>query len=92
MPQLSDRIRCSAACLAISLSLATTALAGDWSSFRGDSSLSGVANEVLTPPLGLAWTFSIDEGSESSPAIAGETVYVDADGKPRGASETGMPR
>jgi outer membrane protein assembly factor BamB len=50
--------------------------AGDWSSFRGDSALSGVATDALEVPLTPVWTFSIDLGSESSPAIAGGRVYV----------------
>ena len=48
---------------------------GDWTQFRGGPALSGVAADPLPARLALAWTFEAEDGVESSPAIAGGTVY-----------------
>lgn len=50
--------------------------AADWTSFRGDAALSGVAREPLPAGLEPLWTFEAADGFEGTAAIAGGTVYV----------------
>src|SRR6185503_12013412 len=50
--------------------------AADWTQFRGDAALTGVATDALPAAPALAWTFEAGEEVQSTPAIAGGTVYV----------------
>ena len=50
--------------------------AEDWSLFRGDPQLTGVAGEVLEVPLAPRLTLQVGEGTESTAAILDGTVYV----------------
>jgi outer membrane protein assembly factor BamB len=62
-----------AALLVLASSLPATA---DWTQFRGDAALTGVATDALPATPALAWTFEAGDSVESTPAIAGGTVYV----------------
>lgn len=55
----------------------------DWPLFRGDAEMQGVAREVITAPLELAWAYEppVEEGKrrppiEASPIIADGVIYV----------------
>ena len=50
----------------------------DWSSFRGNPQLTGVATGGLAENLELLWIFEAEDGIESTTAIAEGTVYVGA--------------
>ncbi len=66
---------------AILLLLASALPAGaDWTQFRGNAALTGVAEDALPSALTLAWTFEASEGVESTAAIAGGSVYVGSRG------------
>ncbi len=58
------------------LILAQAAQAGDWPMFRHDAAHTGVADEAVEPPLELLWTFEIEEGVYSSPAVLDGFIYV----------------
>ena len=68
------RLRAVAGLLA-TLALALPA-AADWTSFRGDAALTGVAREALPTALKPLWTFEAADGFEGTAAIAGGTVFV----------------
>ena len=48
----------------------------DWSSFRGNSQLTGVADTELPENLHLLWTFQAGDMIESTAAVVDGTVYV----------------
>lgn len=48
----------------------------NWPLFRGDPQASGVAQAALPEQLALRWTFSADDGFESTPVVAGGTAYL----------------
>ena len=52
--------------------------ADDWTSFRGNPQLTGVAAGVFPDNPQLLWTFKAGEGIESTAAISAGTVYVGA--------------
>lgn len=54
------------------------AAAPQWPQFRGNPALTGVAAELLRPPLKVLWSFEAGETIESSAAVADDTVYVGA--------------
>ena len=56
--------------------LSSTASAADWPMFRHDPAHSGVADEVVEPPLELLWKYKTGNKVISSPAISGGIVYV----------------
>ena len=58
------------------LLLGTLPAFADWAQFRGDAALTGVATDALPAAPALVWTFEAGDGVESTPAIAGGTVYV----------------
>ncbi|MBC8104662.1 MAG: PQQ-like beta-propeller repeat protein [Cytophagales bacterium] len=51
--------------------------AEDWPVYRGDAQHSGVATEVVQPPLSLLWRFTgaPQPGNTSSATVVGETAY-----------------
>ncbi len=49
---------------------------GDWSSFRGNPLMTGVAKEALPAPLKQLWHYQTKSGVKSTAAIVGDTVYV----------------
>ena len=51
----------------------------DWSSFRGNAQLTGVAEAALSDSLELAWTFETGGAVVSSPVIHDGRVYVGSD-------------
>lgn len=51
----------------------------DWTRFRGDARLTGVAACVLPEKLERLWQFKVAEPIESTAAIVGDTAYVGAD-------------
>ena len=66
------------------LSLAGIALAQDpeskdWPLFRGSPDMRGVAKEVISAPLELAWSTEIGRSVMATPVIAGGRVYVGAE-------------
>ena len=63
--------------LVLLLSIANATL-GNWTSFRGNPQLTGVADSELPDNLQLLWTFQSDDMIESTAAVAGGTVYVGA--------------
>lgn len=55
----------------------------DWPLFRGDAEMQGVAKEVISSPLELAWSYEppVEEGKrrppiEASPIVADGVIYV----------------
>jgi outer membrane protein assembly factor BamB len=48
----------------------------DWSTFRGDARLTGVAGSSLPDDMKVIWTAEIGEGIESTAAIVNDVVYV----------------
>ena len=50
--------------------------AGDWPVFRGNASQTGVADSDLPDKLAVRWSFKGQASIESSPIIAGATVFV----------------
>ena len=52
--------------------------ADDWTSFRGNPQLTGVAAGDFPDNPQLLWTFKAGEGIESTAAISAGTVYVGA--------------
>jgi len=69
--------RASARTAAALLLLACALPAGaDWTQFRGNPALTGVASDALPAAPALAWTFEAGGEVESTAAIAGGTVYV----------------
>src|SRR5689334_18849187 len=57
-------------------SAAETIASGEWSQFRGNPQLTGVAPTSLPANLKLLWTYEAGDSIESSAAIAGGAVYV----------------
>src|SRR5260221_12027676 len=55
---------------------AETAAPGEWTQFRGNPQLTGVATSSLPTNLTLLWTYEAGDSIESSAAIAGGAVYV----------------
>jgi len=51
----------------------------DWTMFRGERQLRGVAGSDLPRLLAVRWTFESNEAFGSTAAIAGNTVYVGCD-------------
>src|SRR5437762_10971086 len=49
---------------------------GNWTQFRGNSRLTGVALDAPPDSLNLRWTYEAGESIESSAAIVDGTVYV----------------
>jgi outer membrane protein assembly factor BamB len=49
---------------------------GNWSQFRGNARLTGVAESAPPPTLSLRWTYDAGEAIDSSPAIADGAVYL----------------
>lgn len=62
--------------LALALATLATSARGDWPTFRGDATLTGVAADALPEALAPAWTFEAGDAVEGTAAIAGGTVYV----------------
>jgi len=58
------------------IATAETAIAGEWSLFRGDSALTGESSEVLPAPLTLAWKLEMIGPIVATAAIANESVFV----------------
>ncbi|MBU4222272.1 MAG: PQQ-binding-like beta-propeller repeat protein [Euryarchaeota archaeon] len=56
--------------------LPTLSSAADWPMFRHDAAHSGIADEVVEPPLELLWKYRTDGRIYSSPAVSGGVVYV----------------
>jgi len=52
---------------------------GDWSMFRGNAQLTGVAPGSLGDDLKVRWKFEAGEAVTSTAAIVGDTVYVGSD-------------
>ncbi len=52
------------------------AAGGDWTSFRGDARLTGVAPQPLPDDLAVLWTFEVEDGIESTAALVDGVVYV----------------
>jgi len=52
--------------------------ADDWTSFRGNPQLTGVAAGVFPDNPQLLWTFETGEGIESTAAVSAGTIYVGA--------------
>ena len=63
--------------LVLLLSIANATL-GNWTSFRGNPQLTGVADSELPDNPQLLWTFQSDDMIESTAAVADGTVYVGA--------------
>src|SRR5260221_10826107 len=61
------------------LACACPALAADWPMFRGNPALTGVTPGKLERKLPLLWTFNTTKPVKSSPAIAGDHVFVGSD-------------
>jgi len=56
--------------------------AAEWSIFRGDSNLSGIANGVIPDEPSLLWTFQAGAGIVSTPVMGSGRAFVGAtDGK-----------
>ena len=55
---------------------AEAAVSAEWRLFRGDSALTGVSEEVLPPPLALAWKLELTGPIVATAAIANGTVYL----------------
>src|SRR6266581_1136389 len=49
---------------------------GEWTQFRGNPQLTGVAASSLPANLKLLWTYEAGDSIESSAAISGGAVYV----------------
>ena len=62
--------------LLLSMLCARAQQAGDWASFRGNPSMTGVAVGTLTPPLKQRWCHEAGSGVESTAAIVGDFAYV----------------
>lgn len=60
------------------LFLSTHAALANWTSFRGNPQLTGVADSKLPDKLELLWTFKIKDMIESTVTIADGIVYVTA--------------
>ena len=56
--------------------MAWPAGAGDWSVFRGDARLSGVARDPLPDKLEPLWVFEAEEGFESAATIQSGQVFA----------------
>jgi len=52
------------------------AVQAQWTSYRGDALQSGVAREVLAPPLRLNWQIDAGDSVEATAVVSGKTVYV----------------
>ena len=63
--------------LLLLLSIANATL-GNWTSFRGNPQLTGVADSQLPDTLQLLWTFQAGDMIESTATVADGTVYVGA--------------
>lgn len=61
--------------IVVSAVVASSAFA-DWSSFRGDAALTGVATGELSAALEPLWTFEAGDGIESTAAVADGKVYL----------------
>jgi outer membrane protein assembly factor BamB len=72
----------------------TEAARSEWSQFRGNPRLTGVADASVSADLKLAWTYEAGEPIESSAAIAGGVAYVGSESGELHAVElaTGKPR
>lgn len=67
-------------CFFLTLAQQQTAIAGeDWSMFRGDAGLTGVAASKLPDKLAVLWKFEIQEPITSTAAIVDGVVYFGAD-------------
>ncbi len=51
----------------------------DWASYRGDSSLTGVAVGSLPEAFEVRWVFDTGKAIVSSPVVAGGVVYIGSD-------------
>ena len=60
------------------LLLASHATLGNWTSFRGDPQLTGVADSELPENPQLLWTFQAGDMIESTAAVVNGTVYIGA--------------
>src|SRR2546425_10194728 len=54
--------------------------AADWTQFRGNARLTGVAAAALPSTLSLRWAYKVGDAIESSPAIADGVVFVGSAG------------
>jgi len=61
---------------AVLVLLSGTAASADWPMFGHDPQHSGVAGEIVEPPLELLWEFNINSSTASSPVVSGGTVYI----------------
>ncbi|MCZ7401063.1 MAG: PQQ-binding-like beta-propeller repeat protein [Candidatus Methanoperedens sp.] len=61
--------------LLVILIVAQAVQAGDWPMFRHDTKHTGIADEVVEPPLDLLWRYRAFAVG-SSPAVSGGIVYV----------------
>ncbi len=50
--------------------------AGDWPMLRHDAARSGMADEVVTPPLKLLWKYQVDSVSNNYPVVSGGILYL----------------
>jgi len=66
-------------CLFVAIGQEARAADGDWSTFRGNTTLTGVATSPLPDKLGVLWKFEIEEPITSTAAIVNGVVYVGAD-------------
>src|SRR5947209_8139991 len=74
---LRDRLKAVPCILLISVLVsAQTPTAANWSQFRGDARLTGIAAAALPDRLTLRWTYEAGESIESSAAIVDGAVYV----------------
>ena len=60
------------------LLLASYTTLGNWTSFRGDPQLTGVADSQLPENPQLLWTFQAEDMIESTAAVVDGTVYIGA--------------
>ena len=61
---------------ALALGAGAIAVAGDWSMFRGDPSLTGVADDELAETLEPQWVFEAGDAFESAAAVHDGEVYA----------------
>lgn len=62
--------------LVLAMAVLPVAAEEDWSSFRGNAQLTGVAPGSLPEDMEVLWTFEVGEGIESTAALVDGMVYV----------------
>src|SRR5438034_286351 len=70
----------SVVALLVAVCSAQAPSASDWTQFRGNARLTGVAAGALPSTLSLRWTYEAGDAIESSPAIADGLVFVGSAG------------